>query len=172
MCAPMSEEQRNAIISMALRRTSPDDVLRVFGVSDGRVLGLRLLREAVARRDGEGVELALIVSFTFGWMPEHLGVLLGLEPAVWHQSHEDVVSALGTFKSPVAVDALVHATQWVPDYLDFDEARALATKAVWALGGIAGDEAQAALVRLTQDPDPIVSDGAKYQLRRRSGQEE
>jgi hypothetical protein len=54
-----------------------------------------------------------------------------------------------------------------PDYLDFDEARALATKAVWALGSIEGAAALEALEALTEDRDPIVAGGARAQLERR-----
>ncbi|RST14149.1 hypothetical protein E2C00_18095 [Streptomyces sp. WAC05374] len=34
---------------------------------------------------------------------------------------------LGKLRSPRTVPALVEATRWVPDYLDFDDNRALAT---------------------------------------------
>ncbi|MFD5103330.1 hypothetical protein [Streptomyces albidochromogenes] len=34
------------------------------------------------------------------------------------------------------------ATRWIPEYLDFDEFRALAVKAIWALGAIPGPEAR------------------------------
>ncbi|HXR70550.1 HEAT repeat domain-containing protein, partial [Actinocrinis sp.] len=70
-------------------------------------------------------------------------------------------------KSPETVDALYHATQWIPEYLDFDEARALAHKAIWALGGTPGPEATAALTRLLTDEDESLHEAAAKQLRRR-----
>ena len=69
---------------------------------------------------------------------DHLDLLVQLASADWHHKHEDVVSALGQLRSPAAVEALYHAAWWVPDYLDFDESRALAVKAIWALGGTPG----------------------------------
>jgi hypothetical protein len=54
--------------------------------------------------------------------------------ADWHHSHEDVVWHLGEYQGADVISALDHATRWVPDYLDFDENRALARKAIWELG--------------------------------------
>jgi len=86
-------------------------------------LGLDLLRDAVARRDPIDVELSLVVCFKFGFSDDHLSPLLALAFADWHQRHEDVARALGKLRSPASVDALVHLAEWVPGYLDFDDAR-------------------------------------------------
>jgi hypothetical protein len=51
--------------------------------------------------------------------------------------------------------------------LDFDESRALAVKAIWALGGIEGSEADAALKEVMSNPDPILVAAAEEQLKRR-----
>ncbi|MBB2749926.1 UNVERIFIED_ORG: HEAT repeat protein [Rhizobium aethiopicum] len=66
-----------------------------------------------------------------------MGLLLQLLQEGWHFKHEDVVSALADLKAPEAVEALYKVTYWVPSYLEFDDARALAVKAIWALGAIA-----------------------------------
>jgi hypothetical protein len=150
------------------RSGSPEDVLRHFETTDGRSLGLRLLRDAVDRQDNLDVEMALIVCFTFGFTVDHLDLLMQLTSADWHRKHEDVVSALGLLRAPTAVDALYHAAWWIPDYLDFDESRALAVKAIWALGGIPGIEAEEALKRLLIAEDEIVRGAAKAQLMRRA----
>lgn len=84
--------------------------------------------------------------------------------ADWHQRHEDVASALGELRSPASVDALVHLAEWVPGYLEFDDARALAVKAIWALGGIGGGAARRALASLAGSPSSIVADSAVAQL--------
>lgn len=90
----------------------------------------------------------------------------------WHRKHEDVVTALGQLRTPAAVDALRHRrllyreNQWVPADLDFDDSRALATKAVWALGGTPSDEAERALMRLLDAESQLVRDGARRQLAR------
>lgn len=86
--------------------------------------------------------------------------------ADWHLRHEDVIWLLGKYKSPLTVDALDQATQWIPEYLDFDEARALARKAIWALGGTPGPEAEQALERLVHDKDEDLHELAQEQLQR------
>lgn len=168
----MTPEEREAVRALVIApggraRPSSDEFLQRFAASDGRALGLKLLRDAVVRRDAVDVELALVVSFHFGFTVDHLALLVDLCFADWHQRHEDVVMALGKIKSPDSVDALVHMAQWVPGYLEYDEARALATKAVWALGGIDGDASDQALSMLADSPASIVAKEAQAQITRR-----
>jgi hypothetical protein len=146
---------------------SPEEVLRHFGTTDGSALGFYLLRGAVDRQDGLDVEMALIVCFTFGFTMDHLDPLLHLASADWHHKHEDVVSALGLLRAPGAVNALYDAAWWIPDYLDFDESRALAVRAIWALGCTPGAEAGQALKRLLSAEDEVVRATASAQLARR-----
>jgi HEAT repeat protein len=169
----MTPEDERVVLSLVTvpgrgQAGSPEEVLRHFGTADGHQLGLDLLRDAVDRQDGLDVELALIVCATFGFTPDHLDLLLGLASADWHCKHEDVVSALGELRTQAAVDALFQATQWVPEYLDYDDSRALATKAIWALGGTPGPEAQRALERLLGSDSEIVRETAAQQLQRRN----
>ena len=146
------------------RARSRKKLLRKLGAKDGRALGVELLGGALQSRDAGDVEIALIISYAYGLTPEHLGSLLELVSADWHHSHEDVVMALDRLRAPEAVEALVHATQWVPDYLDYDECRALATKAIWALGKTAGSDAKQALVRLVDSDDEILRERATHVL--------
>jgi hypothetical protein len=168
----VTPEDRSAVMSLAAvpgrgRAGSPEGVLRHFGADDDQALGLSLLRDAVDRQDGLDVEMALIVCAVFGFTTDHLDLLIKLASADWHQKHEDVVSALGRLRSPAAVDALYHTAWWISDYLDFDESRALAIKAVWALGGTPGPEAEQALRQLLDAESEIVREAASAQLKRR-----
>jgi hypothetical protein len=170
----VTPEERRLVSSlvtapMAPAELSPQDFLRRFGASDGQALGLRLLRDAVERRNGEDVEAALIVCSTFGVTMDHLLPLAQLASADWHVKHEDVVTLLGQLRTPDAVDALYEATQWVPAYLDFDESRALAGKAVRALAAIPGERAEQALLRLLDADDAVVRKQAEKQMERRKG---
>ena len=155
----MTPEAEKLILSLVYRpgdtsRGDPGAVLRHFGTDDGAALGRRLLRDAVERRDATDFELALIVCNRFDAFDDSLlPLLVDQALADWHQRHEDVVSRLGKYKSPTAVDALYRLTQWIPDYLDYDESRALAQKAIRALGGIPGPEAEQALARVVEDMD-------------------
>jgi hypothetical protein len=149
---------------------SPEDVLRHFGAADGQGLGLGLLGDALDRRDGLDVEMALMVCAVFGFTTDHLHLLVQLATAGWHRKHEDVVSALGQLRDPAAVSALYHAAWWVPDYLDYDESRALAGRAIWVLGGTPGAEAEQALRQLVSTGGDIVREAAGAQLSRRAKQ--
>jgi hypothetical protein len=168
----MTPEERLLVLSLVVvpgrqHEDHREDVLRHFGASDGRMLGLALLNDAIRRKDAVDVEMALVVSNTFGFTSGHLQSLVVLSSAGWHQKHEDVVSALGELRDPAGVDALYEVTQWIPDYLEFDESRALARKAIWALGKTPGEQATGALGRLVSSDDEIVQEEAARQLKRR-----
>lgn len=139
-------------------------LLARFDATDGEALGLDLLRDAVARRDPVDVELALIVCFRFGLSDDHLPLLHELADADWHERHEDVAEALAELRSPTSVDALAHLAEWVPDYLEYDDARALATKAIWGLGSIATPTSRAVLERLSKSDDEVVAETATAQF--------
>ncbi len=145
-----------AVIPGRGRKGSPEAVLRHFGAVDGHALGRSLLAEAVNGKDGDDVEAALIACFLFGMSLDHLGLLVQLASADWHCRHEDVATALDDLRAPAAVGALYHLTQWVPDYLAWDEDRALARKAVWGLAKTPGPEAGQVLRLLLEDPDEHV----------------
>ena len=145
----------------------PAEFLRRFGVADGQELVRRVLGEAIDRRDPVDVEMGIILADVFGVSSEFLPSLLSLVEADWHRTHEDVVTLLGRLRTPEAVEALVRATQWVPAYLDFDESRALATKAVHALGAIPGARAEEALVELSESDIATVRAVALAQLEHR-----
>ncbi|MGW1468577.1 HEAT repeat domain-containing protein [Streptomyces sp. NPDC002308] len=165
----MTPESKKLVLSLVTypgtgRKGSPDDVLRHFGTDDGSALGLRLLLDAVKGQDATDVEMALIVAGTFGLTDEYLEPLIDLVSADWHYQHEDIVSLLAGLRTPRAVEALYGATQWVPDYLAFDDSRALAVKAVWGLARTPGPEAKDALTRLLGSDDDIVREQARARL--------
>lgn len=164
----MTNEERDLVFALATHKLSEADFLIQFRhSSNGRKLCEELLREALHSRIAEDVEWALIVGFTFGFTCETLDSLLELAPSPWHYKHEDVVTALECLNTPKAIEALYLATQWVPDYLDFDDSRALAVKAIWALGHINSPMAEAALNKLKSNSNSILAQAALNQLQRR-----
>lgn len=169
----MTPDERKLILSLVVapgrnRDGSPEEVLRHFGTDDGQALGSSLLRDAVERQDELDVEAALIICFAFGFTQDHLEPLVQLCSADWHFKHEDVVTGLGKLNSPDTVEALYQATQSIPKYLDYDESRALATKAIWALGGTSGPESGQALVRILDSGSEILRNAAQAQIERRA----
>jgi hypothetical protein len=168
----MTPEDRHAILSLVHYpgqppTATPEDLIQHLHTDDGKMLGLRLLRNAIAERNATDVELAMIVCNVFGFDSDHLEFLLTLTEAQWHHKHEDVVSTLGDLRAPEAVDAFYQATQWVPDYLDYDDSRALARKAIRALGRTPGPQAEQALTRLLNADDEILREESEKQLDRR-----
>lgn len=164
----MTSDEQQLVLRLVTEGMPKGEFLKRFRNSeDGVKLTTKLLKEAIANRNGEDVEMALMLGFTFGFITEHLPKLVELEAADWHERHEDVVSALGDLADVNSVGALHHSTQWIPEYLDFDVSRALAVKAIWALGRIKGPEAYAALSELVNDPDPILAELATEQIKRR-----
>lgn len=174
----MTEEQRKLCSDLTIfpngsRRISKEEFARQFpaAVEHGK-LALGLLEEAYRLQDDGELECALTVGFTFGFDPEHSEILCSLAEADWHVRHEDVVSALGDLRSPSAVGALFRATQWIPKSLEYDDSRALAVKAIWALGKTAAAEAEKKLQALARSDNAILRNAALEQLEQRHKQPE
>jgi hypothetical protein len=167
----LNEEERElifALVAIPGKRAgmSTEEFLRKFGESDGIGLGLHLLTDALRSQDSTDIEYAMIVCFRFGFSDEHVLPLVSLAFVDWHKKHEDVASALDKTRSSAGVDALRHLAEWVPSYLQWDEARALATKVIWGLGKIRDDAARSALEDLAGSDDAIVANCAREQLER------
>src|ERR1035437_9324886 len=151
---------------------SEEEFVRLYpsAIEQGR-LATALLEEAVGERNAEDLQCSLIVGFTFGFAARQKHILCSLLEADWHFCHEDLVTALqelGIYDREI-VASLHKATQWIPKYLDFDESRALATKAIWALGKMPGSEAELALRQLAASSDTLLRDAAQHQLQQRKG---
>jgi hypothetical protein len=174
----MTPEERElvqylVITSDSVKSTEPKaEFVRRFpaAIEKGR-LAASLLEQAEEAKSSEDLQCALIVGFSFGFDSRQKEILGRLLEATWHYCHEDLVAALRELRvsDQATVDSLYRATQWVPSYLAFDESRALATKAIWALGETPGNEADAALLKLAICADSRIRDVAKRQLDRRRG---
>jgi hypothetical protein len=82
--------------------------------------------------------------------PEMFHILVKLSEAEWHNRHEDVVTALDKLHDSRSVEALYHAALKRHAYLDYDDDRALAVKAIWALGKLGDTEADQKLRLLAE----------------------
>ena len=164
----MTADDRKLILGLVMHGLPQREFLRQFrGGVESAKLTTCLLEEALADQNADNVEYALMVGFTFGFSSEHVDCLIRLAGASWHHKHEDVVTSLGRLRDVKAVDVLWAATQQVPDYLAFDENRALAVKAIWALGNIDGPEVELMLRQLAASKDAVIRDAAQQQLQRR-----
>lgn len=169
----MTEEQRQlcrylVIFPNGQRRITKEGFLRQFSsaVERGK-LALKWLQEAYEARHADDLCCAFVVGGTFGFAPEHKEILRLLIEEDWHYCHEDAVSVLQTWPTPDMVEALFRATQWIPTSLEYDDSRALAVKAIWALGEIPGTEAETKLKTLARSEDTILQRNAVEQLERR-----
>jgi len=174
----MNPEQRQLAHSLVIqppsgdRRISKQDFsVRFPAALDGDKLALSVLDDACRDKNTEDLQCALIIGHVFGFSPQHENSLCQLVLADWHTSHEDVVSALTKIgaNSDKAVDALYDATQISLPYLAYDSSRALGVKAIWALGKIPGNQAEAKLKTLVNSTNPILRENANKQLQRRAG---
>jgi HEAT repeat protein len=147
-------------------RMSRSDFLEAMGADDGVVLGLSMMEDAIARRDKDDASSTLSVCNAFGYGIAHLPLFHQLATADWHVSHEDVAWALDQIGSDESVPFLSHLAEWVPQYLRWDDARALSTKAVWGLGKMGSAASRAALFELAQSDDPHVVQAARFQIER------
>jgi hypothetical protein len=137
--------------------------------SDATGFALRALEEAYRQKNEDDVECGLYVGFRFGFTPEFLDVLTRLSEAEWHHSHEDVVAALDGLDDTRTIEALYRAALKIHAYVEYDDSRALAGKAIWALGKLGDATADQKLRLLAESGDSVIGAYARKQLYRRSG---
>ena len=170
----MTKEQRQLCRDLTIQldgrsRISRDEFLSRFpsATENGKV-ATKWIEEEEHARDADDLSCALTIGLLYGFAPDHAVILRRLIDSDWHYSHEDLVIALQTWPTAETVDALFLATQWIPKSLEYDDARALAVKAIWELGKIPGREAQAKLELLARSDNVILRENAKKQLGRRN----
>jgi hypothetical protein len=165
----MTSEEQNSILDMMLHRISEEEFLRRFRIRrvDASGLALRILEEAYRQKNADEVEFGLGVGFHFGMTLDHLYILCRLSDADWHISHEDIVTALGELRDVRAVEPLYRASLKLHPYLAFDDSRALAVKAMFALGNLKDLAADEKLRLLAQSENEILKREALEQLRYR-----
>lgn len=169
----MTEEQRKLCRGLIVfpngrSAITKEEFLRRFPSAIHRgSLALTWLQEAYETRNADDLSCVLIVGGNFGFDPVHKGILARLIDEDWHYSHEDVVSALQTWPTADIVEALYRATRWIPKSLEYDDHRALAVKAIWALGKIPSAEAETKLEVLARSDNAILRKAAEEQLERR-----
>ena len=168
----MKPEQREVLLRLLIvgadyAPVNSQEILDAFETNDGVTLATRLLNEATLSHSAEDLELALFVAGTFKATETFVDTLIELFPEDWHHCHENIVFSLDGARQPRAVPTFLLATTWVPEYLDFDESRALARKAIHALGNIPTEETTQALEELAQHEDPTLAGVAQRQLERR-----
>lgn len=121
---------------------------------------------AVLERDPRGVRWGLALARQLGVLREQLRPILSIAREEWHGSHEDIVFALASLKTPEALPVFASLVNVRFGYLSWDDARALAVKCIWGLGTLGTLEAVAELAKILCAGEPILAMNAKRQLER------
>lgn len=154
----MNSQQRDAIMRMIVYPGDPhrldcDGFIEATGVKHPETWALNELDKALTQHAPDDVEFAITLGVLLGMNERWVDSLIKVLDAEWTHSHEDAAEALGELGDARAVPALVRAARWVPLYLEYDEGRALAMKAIHALGRIPGPEGALGLDDLRKHED-------------------
>lgn len=167
----MTPEQRSLVLALAHGLNGPtitqEDLLHRWPAVDCRVLGLDLLRNALADRDADDLELSLIVGSVFGFTLDYLPLLVEAAHADWHYRHEDVAQALGAVGTEAALPALAVLVSARPSYADeIDDSVALARHALHGIERIGGARARDLITDALGDEREPVRTNAQRMLNR------
>ena len=165
----MTPEEKQNIFDLIENRITAEEFLRRWGAarSEASKLGLGILEKAYRTKAAGDVSFGLYLAFHFGVTAEYFDVLCKLADEEWHKSHEDVVWALDGLRDKRAIDVFVRAALKLHPYLAYDDTRALASKALYALANLADPDADERLRWLSQSDDPVVKEEAVRQLQYR-----
>ena len=167
----MTKTEREMLHKLMARAISSEEFLQKFTVdiSKNPSYLLQLLETAYNDQEKDDVEYLLIAIFSFNlYKEEFVNILCKLIEAKWHYQHENIAMLFQKLKSPQTVECLYKTALTQFDYLEFDEAFALAVKCIWALGDINTIEARQKLELLTQSENIIIRENAIQQLNRSS----
>jgi hypothetical protein len=163
----MSTYDLKLILDLGLKRMSREEFFaRVGGNLSGEELALQALKDGFKQKNSEYIEFGLGAGDIFGLPREAIELLKHLYEADWQSRHEDIVWALDRFRDSQLVDFFYGATQVTPTDLLWDYNRALAVKAIYALGNIGSGKARAYLEEISKSDHPRLRTEASNQLLR------
>lgn len=165
----MTKEERELLHKLMTRDITPEDFVKSFTVDIHKNSHYirELLETALFEHEANDVEYLLTVIFYFKlFIEDYVDILCKLMSETWHFQHENIAMFFQKIKSPKSVDCLYNAALTQFEYLEFDEAFALAVKSIWALGDINTPESREKLKLLAQLENKIIKDNATNQLNR------
>jgi hypothetical protein len=147
----MEIEKQKLVWELALKRISEHEFVLRYGVNfrNDQTQLLGELEQALASRNPNNVEAALILGALFGWPQSSEIVLCRLLEEEWHTRHEDIAFTLQQLHPACAVEPLYRAVTKNLEYLAYDNGAALARKCIYALAAIGTADAKENLVALT-----------------------
>lgn len=165
----MTKEERELLHKLMTKAITPETFTKSFtvDVQNNPSYIRKLLEETLSEHVADDVEYLLITIFQFKlFTQDYVDILCKLMQETWHFQHENIASIFQKIKSPKTVDCLYKAALTQFEYLEFDEAFALAVKCIWALGEINTPESREKLKQLAQSENKIIKDNAMNQLNR------
>lgn len=144
---------------------SPERFFREFRPAIDRIsLISDFLEAAIQTQDDDNLDDTLFLGSGYGYCQAHLPLLIVLLRQEWHTQHESLVDIIAEFKSDTAIEVLDWAAQIRLAYLDYDDSKALARKAIYALAKIPSHEALEKLESIAQSEEIERSSWAKHKL--------
>lgn len=162
MSSVPDKRQKKLILDFSLKRISENQFFQEYPSSREKIGSLTqsMLWDALNQKDADGVSFGVLLMYHFGITKDFLEVLKILAEEPWHQTHEDIVFALGKLKDPSSIEILSRTAVAVHPYLDIDEAFALGTKSIYALEKIQTPEAIQKLGDLAKSENEILRKAA------------
>lgn len=132
----MKNAEIEAVKKYMRKSISKDEFLRDFtvDVTQNPSYVVKLLEEAYSKKSADEVEHSLFIGFSFNlFSKDYVEILCKLIEADWHYQHENIAMIFQRLKSLDSIEYLYQAALTQFEYLNFDEAYALAVKCIWAL---------------------------------------
>jgi hypothetical protein len=164
----MNAGQKEALQNLINEQVGQSDFLRLYGIGfdDVPLEVSKLLRQAIAQRDGDGVECALLLGFSFAFPIDIVGLVNQLVSENWHTCHEDMLGILQRHHDPSSVSSIKQAIQLKPSlaYLDYDDYGSYYKKCLWALSAIGTPEAISIIEECRISDDKVLREQAEHRL--------
>lgn len=150
------------IFDLILKKIPEDEFSEKYGIKREQFSGKawRLIDLAHQTHDGDTVEAALGMGFTYGFPDGFLEEVHRLIPLRWHQRHEDLIGLLEGWRNPRSIPKIALAVEQKPylEYLDYDDYGSYYKKCLWALVAIGSAEAKALMQKYTDSIIPELRD--------------
>jgi hypothetical protein len=177
----MSEEQRQIVIRHMMAcaihpggkihaTENADDVLEElnkslgFNVKEEPDKVTSVLEAAIVSHDAIDVECALHITYTVGFRPVFMPLLITMLELPWHHSHEGIVDTFQHLRAPEPVEALYRTALAEHLYLAYDAFFGLARRCTYALAYIGTAEAYTKLHVLANCDNPIIAAHAQEHI--------
>jgi predicted Zn-ribbon and HTH transcriptional regulator len=165
----MIDALRNNIMRLWRNELSSTELLKILNLNEEQISEqiIKMLDKSLKNKDADLCEDAIYLICIYDkFLNKYVTRLNKLLIKNWHKKHEDIASLLQDARSPSSIENLYKTVYARYEYLDYDEAYALAVKCIWALGDIGNDDAKDKLKQLTFSENEIINKNAKYQIER------